>query len=33
MRKSLILSALAAMLSLAMNAQDDMYFVPTKKNV
>ena len=33
MRKPLILSALAAMLSLAMNAQDDMYFVPTKKNV
>ena len=33
MRKSLILSALAAMLPLTMNAQDDMYFVPTKKNV
>ncbi|MGM9732869.1 MAG: hypothetical protein ACI3YT_01940 [Prevotella sp.] len=33
MRKTLILSALAAMLPLTMNAQDDMYFVPTKKNV
>ena len=33
MRKPLILSALAAMLPLTMNAQDDMYFVPTKKNV
>ena len=33
MKKTLILSALAAMLPLTMTAQDDMYFVPTKKNV
>lgn len=33
MKKTLILFALVAAMPLTMNAQDDMYFVPTKKNV
>lgn len=33
MKRPLILLALVAAMPLTMNAQDDMYFVPTKKNV
>ena len=33
MKRTFILLALVASMPLTMNAQDDMYFVPTKKNV
>ena len=33
MKRTFILLALVAAMPLTMNAQDDMYFVPTKKNV